>query len=103
MSSEKSMKPEKQIIIWIHSDRWPLTFVVVDKDVLVSREVFVIVAVTYGDGQGVGATNGGVPTVLHDDWHVILLLLFPVKRLQTRYNAHAISIATSACSKTNYF
>ena len=66
-----------------------------------ARVVFVVVAVADGDGEGVGATDGGVATVLHDDGHVILLLLLTVKRLQTGHHPSAVAIAASTCSETN--
>ena len=79
----------------------PLTFVVVHEDVLVARVVFVVVAVADGDGESVGAADGRVAAVLHDDGHVIFFLLLTVKCLQTCHHPGAVAIAASTCSETN--
>ena len=59
--------------------------------------VLVVVAVTDRDGQRVGAADRGMTAVLHYDRHQILLLALPVKLLQARHDARAVSVTTATC------
>ena len=56
-----------------------LTFVIVDKDFLVSGCVGVIVPIPDYYSKSIGARDGRVSAVLHNDGHVVFLGLFTVK------------------------
>lgn len=52
-----------------------------------ARTVLVVVAVTNSDGQCVGSADHRVPTIPHDDRHVVILLLFTVERFLGSHNS----------------
>ena len=74
-----------------------LTFVVVDKDILVARAVLVVITVPYGDGEGVGSTDHGFAAVAHNDGHVVVLFILAVKRALGGDDTGSLAIHSPSC------
>ena len=74
------------------------TFVIVDKDVLMSREMLIIVLVADSYGEGACACHG-IRAVLpshvpHDNWQEVLLLFFTEKLLIGPHDCRSFTIVS---------
>ena len=80
-----------------------LTFIVVNKDVLMARIVFVVVTITDGDGEGVGPAGWWTTAIFHDDREVVVFLTLTVKRSLRRDDTRALAIQPTTYTKNTKY
>ena len=72
-----------------------LTFVIVDKYLLMPWFMQIIILIPDNDGQSVGARDRRFAAVFHDDGHVVLFDLFSIKPVQTAHHTTSMTLRSS--------